>query len=76
MLAYGAGNSFLAATPQHPLVDMLIKYIKGIYMHKRPYHGVEWVTGPLAFTKCIALTKMRWTVPPQVCSIYIYNYNR
>jgi mannosyltransferase OCH1-like enzyme len=75
MLAYGAGNSFLAATPQHPLVDMLIKYIKGIYMHKRPYHGVEWVTGPLAFTKCIALTKMRWTVPPQVCSIYIY-YNR
>ena len=39
------GNSFIAATPGHPLVDMLIKYIKGIYAHKRPYHGVEWVTG-------------------------------
>jgi len=60
------GNSFLAATPQHPLVDMLIKYIKGIYDHKRPYHGVEWVTGPLAYTKCISHTEMPWTVPPQV----------
>ena len=39
------GNSFIAATPQHPLVDMLIKYIQCIYDHKRPYHGVEWVTG-------------------------------
>ena len=39
------GNSFIAATPKHPLVDMLIKYIQCIYDHKRPYHGVEWVTG-------------------------------
>jgi hypothetical protein len=39
---------------------MLIKYIKAIYPHKRPYHGVEWVTGPLAFTKCISHTQMPW----------------
>uniref|UniRef100_A0A7S1EIP6 Alpha 1,4-glycosyltransferase domain-containing protein n=3 Tax=Hemiselmis andersenii TaxID=464988 RepID=A0A7S1EIP6_HEMAN len=60
------GNSFLAATPKHPLVDMLIKYIRAIYPHKRPYHGVEWVTGPLAYTKCISHTKMPWTIPPQI----------
>lgn len=60
------GNSFIACTPRHPLVDMLIKYIKAIYAHKRPYHGVEWVTGPLAFTKCISHTQMPWFVPPQV----------
>ena len=60
------GNSFIAATPKHPLVDMLIKYIQGIYHHKRPYHGVEWVTGPLAYTKCISHTEMPWTVPPQI----------
>ena len=60
------GNSFIACTPKHPLVDMLIKYIQGVYPHKRPYHGVEWVTGPLAFTKCISHTQMPWTVPPQV----------
>ena len=32
------GNSFIAATPQHPLVDMLIKYIQGIHARKRPCH--------------------------------------
>lgn len=60
------GNSFIACTPRHPLVDMLIKYIKAIYDHKRPYHGVEWVTGPLAFTKCISHTQMPFFVPPQI----------
>jgi hypothetical protein len=45
---------------------MLIKYIRAVYPHKRPYHGVEWVTGPLAYTKCISHTKMPWTIPPQV----------
>jgi len=60
------GNSFIACTPKHPLVDMLIKYISAIYHHKRPYHGVEWVTGPLAFTKCISHSQMPWFVPPQV----------
>jgi len=60
------GNSFIACTPKHPLVDMLIKYIKAIFPHKRPYHGVEWVTGPLAFTKCISHSQMPWYVPPQV----------
>ena len=50
------GNSFIAATAGHPLVDMLIKYIKGIYAHKRPYHGVEWVTGT-STPKCVARHK-------------------
>uniref|UniRef100_A0A6U5AHR0 Alpha 1,4-glycosyltransferase domain-containing protein n=1 Tax=Hemiselmis andersenii TaxID=464988 RepID=A0A6U5AHR0_HEMAN len=60
------GNSFIACTPRHPLVDMLIKYIRAVYDHKRPYNGVEWVTGPLAFTKCISHTQMPFFVPPQI----------
>jgi hypothetical protein len=68
------GNSFIACTPKHPLVDMLIKYIKAVYPHKRPYHGVEWVTGPLAFTKCISHTKMPWFVPPQIWFYPAFHY--
>uniref|UniRef100_A0A0G4HU47 Uncharacterized protein n=1 Tax=Chromera velia CCMP2878 TaxID=1169474 RepID=A0A0G4HU47_9ALVE len=47
------GNSVIVAAPRHPLVLMLIEYIKTIYPHKRPYLAVEWVTGPLAYTRCI-----------------------
>eukprot|EP00184_Porphyridium_aerugineum_P000202 CAMPEP_0184695982 /NCGR_PEP_ID=MMETSP0313-20130426/3425_1 /TAXON_ID=2792 /ORGANISM="Porphyridium aerugineum, Strain SAG 1380-2" /LENGTH=802 /DNA_ID=CAMNT_0027154521 /DNA_START=114 /DNA_END=2522 /DNA_ORIENTATION=- len=61
------GNSIIAVTPRHPLILMLMKYIRAIYAHKRPYHGVEWVTGPLAFTKALVHTGMQdkyMTVPP------------
>mmetsp|Transcript_19919 Transcript_19919/g.79612 ORF Transcript_19919/g.79612 Transcript_19919/m.79612 type:complete len:644 (+) Transcript_19919:629-2560(+) len=58
------GNSFIATTPGHPLLRMLIMYIRNIYHHKRPYHGVEWVTGPLAFTKCLVHPDMPMTIPP------------
>eukprot|EP00179_Madagascaria_erythrocladioides_P024147 CAMPEP_0198332592 /NCGR_PEP_ID=MMETSP1450-20131203/18388_1 /TAXON_ID=753684 ORGANISM="Madagascaria erythrocladiodes, Strain CCMP3234" /NCGR_SAMPLE_ID=MMETSP1450 /ASSEMBLY_ACC=CAM_ASM_001115 /LENGTH=752 /DNA_ID=CAMNT_0044037053 /DNA_START=77 /DNA_END=2335 /DNA_ORIENTATION=- len=57
------GNSIFAATPRHPIVAMLIQYIRTIYHHKRPYHGVEWVTGPLAYTKCLVHTEMPMSVP-------------
>eukprot|EP00741_Cyanophora_paradoxa_P022173 tig00021435_g21405.t1 len=60
------GNSIIAATPRHPLVKMLMLYIRAVYPHKRPYHGVEWVTGPLAYTKCLAHTNVPMTVPPSV----------
>eukprot|EP00183_Erythrolobus_madagascarensis_P005548 CAMPEP_0185843942 /NCGR_PEP_ID=MMETSP1354-20130828/297_1 /TAXON_ID=708628 /ORGANISM="Erythrolobus madagascarensis, Strain CCMP3276" /LENGTH=863 /DNA_ID=CAMNT_0028543537 /DNA_START=60 /DNA_END=2651 /DNA_ORIENTATION=- len=58
------GNSIIAVTPQHPLILMLIKYIRNIYPHKRPHHGVEWVTGPLAFTKVLIHADMPFTRPP------------
>mmetsp|Transcript_8217 Transcript_8217/g.14059 ORF Transcript_8217/g.14059 Transcript_8217/m.14059 type:complete len:755 (+) Transcript_8217:168-2432(+) len=58
------GNSLIACTPRHPIIKMLMLYIRSVYPHKRPYHGVEWVTGPLAYTKCIAHTNMPMTVPP------------
>eukprot|EP00180_Rhodochaete_pulchella_P004553 Plantae.Rhodophyta-Rhodochaete_pulchella.ctg8761.p1 GENE.Plantae.Rhodophyta-Rhodochaete_pulchella.ctg8761~~Plantae.Rhodophyta-Rhodochaete_pulchella.ctg8761.p1 ORF type:complete len:634 (-),score=98.92 Plantae.Rhodophyta-Rhodochaete_pulchella.ctg8761:964-2661(-) len=42
---------------------MLILYIRAIYHHKRPFFGVEWVTGPLAYTKCLVHTSMPMSVP-------------
>jgi mannosyltransferase OCH1-like enzyme len=68
------GNSFIVASKGHPLLRLLIGYIAAIYHHKRPYHTVEWVTGPLACTKALVHTDMPMTVPPtelfypQVCS--------
>lgn len=59
------GNSMIVACKEHPLVAMLIQYIRTIYHHKRPHHGVEWVTGPLAFTKSLVFTGMTFYSPPQ-----------
>lgn len=58
------GNSFIIASAGHPLLRLLIGYISAIYHHKRPYHTVEWVTGPLACTKALVHTNMPMTVPP------------
>ncbi|KAI0563539.1 Glycosyltransferase [Gracilaria domingensis] len=58
------GNSLIACTPRHPLILMLISYIKQIYGYKRAHYGVEWVTGPLTYTKVLTHTDMPVTIPP------------
>lgn len=58
------GNSLIACTPNHPLVLMLMSYIKQVYPHKRAHYGVEWVTGPLTYTKVLVHTQMPITIPP------------
>lgn len=58
------GNSVIAATPRHPLVLLLIAYIAKTYPLKRDHYGVEWVTGPLAYTKALMHTNMPITIPP------------
>lgn len=58
------GNSLIACTPRHPLILMLMSYIKQVYPFKRAHYGVEWVTGPLTYTKVLMHTNMPVTVPP------------
>lgn len=58
------GNSIIACTPKHPLILMLMSYIKQIYPFKRHNHGVEWVTGPLTYTKVLVHPNMPITIPP------------
>ncbi|CDF33947.1 unnamed protein product [Chondrus crispus] len=58
------GNSLIACTPRHPLILMLMSYIKQVYPHKRNHYGVEWVTGPLTYTKVLINPDMPVTVPP------------
>lgn len=58
------GNSLIACTPKHPLILMLMSYIKQVYPHKRAHYGVEWVSGPLTYTKVLINPGMPVTVPP------------
>ncbi|CAN8061701.1 unnamed protein product [Agarophyton chilense] len=58
------GNSLIACTPKHPLILMLMSYIKQIYGFKRAHYGVEWVTGPLTYTKVLIHPEMPVTIPP------------
>jgi len=59
------GNSVIAATPHHPLVLMLILYLKNTYYHKRNHIDVFMVTGPLMYTKCLVDANMPMSIPPQ-----------
>jgi mannosyltransferase OCH1-like enzyme len=59
------GNSVFLCSKGHPLLRLLMSYIAQIYDAKRPYNTVEWVTGPLAFTKALVHTGMPFTVPEQ-----------
>ena len=59
------GNSIIFASKRHPLLELLIHYIRAIYKHKRPYFGVEWVTGPLAFTKALMHSNLPLTMIPR-----------
>lgn len=59
------GNSLIACTPKHPLILMLMSYIKSIYAFKRAHYGVEWVTGPLTYTKVLIHTGMPLNIPEQ-----------
>lgn len=58
------GNSLIACTPKHPLILMLMAYIKQVYVYKRAHYSVEWVTGPLTYTKVLIHTNMPVTIPP------------
>ncbi|CEL98509.1 unnamed protein product [Vitrella brassicaformis CCMP3155] len=58
------GNSVIVAAPKHPLVLMMIYYLRNIYPLKRPHLSVEWVTGPLAYTRALLQTGMPMCVPP------------
>lgn len=59
------GNSIIFASKGHPLLALLIQYIRVIYDQKRPHFGVEWVTGPLAFTKALMHSNMPLTMIPR-----------
>eukprot|EP00171_Calliarthron_tuberculosum_P013204 IDg13204t1 len=59
------GNSIIFASKGHPLLALLIRYIRRIYDHKRPHYGVEWVSGPLAFSKALLHAGMPLTMIPR-----------
>lgn len=59
------GNSIIFASKGHPLLALLIRYIRRIYDHKRPHFGVEWVSGPLAFSKALLHAGMPLTMIPR-----------
>lgn len=56
-------NSLIACTPKHLLVLILISYIKQVYTYKRARYGVEWVTGPLTYTRVLVHTGMSTNIP-------------
>jgi inositol phosphorylceramide mannosyltransferase catalytic subunit len=57
------GNSVFMVSKGHPLLRLLISYIAQIYDAKRPHNTVEWVTGPLAFTKAVRVKRGRRFAP-------------
>lgn len=59
------GNSVIFASKGHPLLKLLIEYIRCIYDHKRPHFGVEWVSGPLAFSKALLHAQMPLSMIPR-----------
>ncbi|GAB0490388.1 hypothetical protein MMPV_001625 [Pyropia vietnamensis] len=69
------GNSFIAATPRHPLVALLIRYTRICYAAKRATHAVEWVTGPLTYTKALIHTDMPGVaIAPQAALYPAFHY--
>lgn len=59
------GNSVIACTPHHPLILMLILFLKQTYYHKRHVIEVFEVTGPVLYTKCLVDTKMPISIAAQ-----------
>lgn len=59
------GNSVIACTPHHPLILMLILYLKQTFHHKRHVIEVFAVTGPVMYTKCLVDSGMPISVADQ-----------
>ncbi len=68
------GNSIIFASKGHPLLALLIQYIRKIYDHKRPHFGVEWVSGPLAFSKALLHGNMPFTLIDRVKFYPTFHY--
>merc|ERR1719482_939889 len=52
------GNSVIACTPHHPLILMLILFLKQTFYQKRNIIEVFAVTGPVMYTKCLIDSNM------------------
>lgn len=59
------GNSVIACTPHHPLILMLILFLKQTYYQKRYHEEVFAVTGPVMYTKCLIDTGMPLAIAAQ-----------
>jgi len=59
------GNSVIACTPHHPLILMLILYLKHTFYHKRWVTDVFVVTGPVMYTKCLVDCNMPISIAAQ-----------
>lgn len=64
------GNSFIPASPRHPLVALLLQYTRSVYAAKQATHAVEWVTGPLAYTKALIHTEMPGVIIAPQAALY------
>jgi len=59
------GNSVIACTPHHPLILMLILFLKQTFYQKRNNIEVFAVTGPVMYTKCLVDSNMPMSIAPQ-----------
>ncbi|CAE8666188.1 unnamed protein product, partial [Polarella glacialis] len=59
------GNSVIACTPHHPLILMLILFLKQTYHQKRHVVDVFAVTGPVMYTKCLVDCNMPISIADQ-----------
>lgn len=59
------GNSVIACTPHHPLILMLILFLKQTFYQKRDVIEVFAVTGPVMYTKCLVDAQMPISIAAQ-----------
>jgi len=59
------GNSVIACTPHHPLILMLILFLKQTFHEKRHVIDVFAVTGPVMYTKCLVDAQMPISIADQ-----------
>uniref|UniRef100_A0A7S1AG96 Alpha 1,4-glycosyltransferase domain-containing protein n=1 Tax=Noctiluca scintillans TaxID=2966 RepID=A0A7S1AG96_NOCSC len=68
------GNSVIACTPHHPLIMMLMLYLKQTYHAKRHIVEVFAVTGPVMYTKCLIDSNMPLTIAAQELLYPAFHY--
>jgi len=59
------GNSVIACTPHHPLILMLMLFLKQTFYQKRHVVDVFAVTGPVLYTKCLVDSNMPISIADQ-----------
>jgi len=59
------GNSVIGCTPHHPLILMLILFLKQTFYQKRNVIDVFAVTGPVLYTKCLVDAGMPISIADQ-----------